>query len=50
MTLFGFTIWKLLIAWAAGSVIVSVLAGLIFEDRYDKWLINEKDYDDDQET
>jgi len=48
MTLFGFTIWKLLIAWAAIAVIVTLLTGLIFEDRFDKWLSEEKN--DDQET
>ncbi len=31
MTLFGFTIWKLLIAWAAIAVFVSPLIGFYIE-------------------
>lgn len=38
MTILGVSIWKWLIGWAAIAVTVSLLTGLIFEDRYDKWL------------
>ncbi len=41
MTILGVSIWKWLIAWLAVSVIVSLLTGLIFEDRLDKWLSEE---------
>lgn len=41
MTILGVSIWKWLIAWLAVSVIVSLLTGLIFEDRFDKLLSEE---------
>jgi len=41
MTILGVSIWKWLIGWAAIAVIVSLLTGLIFEDRLDKWLSEE---------